>query len=133
MKAVRFHGYGGSDVLVHEDADRPVAGPGQVVLRVAGAAFNPVDTVIRAGVPAELFPVAFPHTPNYDVAGVVAEVGPGVAGWYEGEAVVGFLPMTAPGAAAEYVAAPAEVLAAAPRTADLAVAGTLAGKTVLVP
>ncbi len=38
MKAVRCHSYGDSDVLVYEDADRPVAGPGQVVVKVAGAA-----------------------------------------------------------------------------------------------
>ena len=40
MKAVRYHSYGDSGVLVYEDADRPVAGPGQVVVKVAGAAFN---------------------------------------------------------------------------------------------
>ena len=49
MKAVRYHSYGGSDVLVYEEADRPVAGQGQVVLKVAGAAFNPLDVAIRAG------------------------------------------------------------------------------------
>jgi NADPH:quinone reductase-like Zn-dependent oxidoreductase len=38
MKAVRYHSYGDSDVLVYEDADRPVAGAGQVVVKVAGAA-----------------------------------------------------------------------------------------------
>jgi hypothetical protein len=40
MKAVRYHSYGASDVLVVEEVDRPVTGPGQVVLRVAGTAFN---------------------------------------------------------------------------------------------
>src|SRR6266851_3167137 len=113
MKAVRYHSYGGSDVLVYEDADRPVAGAGQVVVKVAGAAFNPVDAAIRAGFLQQVFPVAFPHVPNFDVAGVITEVGEGVSGWSAGAAVVAFLPMTAPGAAAEYVAAPAEVLAAA--------------------
>jgi NADPH:quinone reductase-like Zn-dependent oxidoreductase len=34
MKAVRYHSYGDSGVLVYEDADRPVAGPGQVVVKV---------------------------------------------------------------------------------------------------
>lgn len=125
MKAMRYHGYGDSGVLVHEETGRPSAGPGQVVIRVAGTAFNPVDAVIRAGVLPEVFPVTFPHTPNYDVAGVVTEVGEGVAGWSPGDAVVGFLPMNAPGAAAEYVAAPADVLAAAPRTVDLADAAAL--------
>ena len=62
MKAVRFHSYGDSSVLVYEDADRPVAGPGQVVVKVAGTAFNPLDVAIRGGFVQELFPVAFPHS-----------------------------------------------------------------------
>jgi len=125
MKAVRYHSYGDSDVLVYEDADRPAAGAGQVVVQVAGTAFNPVDVAIRAGFLQEVFPVALPHIPNFDVAGVIAEIGAGVRGWNAGDAVVAFLPMTAPGAAAEYVAAPAEVLAAAPRTVELADAAAL--------
>jgi NADPH:quinone reductase-like Zn-dependent oxidoreductase len=125
MKAVRYHSYGDSDVLVYEDADRPVAGAGQVVVRVAGTAFNPVDVPIRAGFLPQVFPVAFPHVPNFDVAGVITEVGEEVSGWSAGDAVVAFLPMTAPGAAAEYVAAPAGALAAAPRTAELADAAAL--------
>src|SRR5438034_8872567 len=125
MKAVRYRSYGDSGVLVYEDADRPVAGAGQVVVKVAGAAFNPVDVAIRAGFMQQVFPLAFPHIPNFDVAGVVTEVGEGVSGWSVGDAVVAFLPMTAPGAAAEYVAAPAEALAAAPRTVELADAAAL--------
>lgn len=125
MKAVRYHSYGDSDVLVYEEADRPVAGPGQVVVRVAGTSFNPVDVAIRAGFLQQVFPVAFPHIPNYDVAGVVTEVDEGVSGWSVGDAVVAFLPIAAPGAAAEYVAAPAEALAAAPRTVELAEAAAL--------
>ncbi len=125
MKAVRYHSYGDSDVLVYEDADRPVAGAGQVVVRVAGTAFNPVDVPIRAGFLPQVFPVAFPHVPNFDVAGVITEVGEEVSGWSAGDAVVAFLPMTAPGAAAEYVAAPAGALAAAPRTVELADAAAL--------
>jgi len=72
-----------------------------------------------------VFPVTLPHVPNFDVAGNIAEVGEGVSGWSVGDAVVAFLPMTAPGAAAEYVAAPAEALAAAPRTGELADAAAL--------
>ena len=125
MKAMRYHSYGDSGVLAYEDADRPAAGAGQVVVQVAGAAFNPVDVAIRAGFMQQVFPVALPHIPNFDVAGVIAEVGAGVSGWSAGDAMVAFLPMTAPGAAAEYVAAPAEVLAAAPRTAELADAAAL--------
>src|ERR1700678_4005715 len=125
MKAVRYHSYGDSGVLVYEDADRPVAGAGQVVVKVAGSAFNPVDVAIRAGFLPEAFPVTFPHIPNFDVAGVITDVGEGVSGWSAGDAVVAFLPMTAPGAAAEYAAAPADMLAAAPRTIELADAAAL--------
>jgi NADPH:quinone reductase-like Zn-dependent oxidoreductase len=125
MKAVRYHSYGDSSVLAYEDADRPAAGPGQVVVKVAGAAFNPVDAAIRAGFMQQVFPVTLPHIPNFDVAGVVAEVGEGVSGWSAGDAVVAFLAMTAPGAAAEYVTVPAEVLAGAPRTVELADAAAL--------
>ena len=85
MKAVRYHSYGDSGVLVYEEADRPVAGAGQVVVKVAGAAFNPVDVAIRAGFMQQVFPVAFPHIPNFDVAGVIAEVGEGVSGWSAGD------------------------------------------------
>jgi NADPH:quinone reductase-like Zn-dependent oxidoreductase len=125
MKAMRYHSYGDSDVLVYEEADRPVPGAGQVVVKVAGAAFNPVDVAIRAGFLQQVFPVTFPHVPNFDVAGVITEAGEGVSGWSAGDAVVAFLPMTEPGAAAEYAAAPAEVLAAAPRTVELADAAAL--------
>jgi len=125
MKAVRYHSYGGSDVLVYEEADRPVAGQGQVVLKVAGAAFNPLDVAIRAGFVQQVFPVAFPHIPNFDVAGVITEVGPGVTGWSAGDPVVAYLPVTALGAAAEYAAAPADALAAAPRAVELADAAAL--------
>ncbi|HEU4543184.1 MAG TPA: NADP-dependent oxidoreductase, partial [Jiangellaceae bacterium] len=77
------------------------------------------------GLLQQVFPVAFPHVPNFDVAGVLTEVGEGVSGWSVGDAVVAFLPMTEPGAAAEYVAAPAEALAAAPGTVELADAAAL--------
>ena len=125
MKAVRYHSYGDSGVLVYEEANRPSAGAGQVVVQVAGAAFNPVDVAIRAGFMQQVFPVALPHIPNFDVAGIIAEVGEGVSDWGIGDGVVAFLPMTAPGAAAEYVAGPAELLAAAPRTVELADAAVL--------
>jgi NADPH:quinone reductase-like Zn-dependent oxidoreductase len=125
VKSMRYHSYGDSDVLVHEEVDRPVAGAGQVVLQVSGTAFNPLDVAIRAGALRQVFPLALPHVPNFDASGVITEVGEGVSGWRVGDAVVAFLPVTAPGAAAEYVAAPAETLAAAPRTVQLADAAAL--------
>jgi NADPH:quinone reductase-like Zn-dependent oxidoreductase len=125
MKAVRFHSYGDPGVLVHEEADRPSPGAGQVVLKVAGAAVNPVDASLRAGYVREVFDLALPHVPCYDVAGVISEVGDGVDGWSVGDAVVAWLPIDGPGAAAEYAVAPAAALAAAPRTVELAEAAAL--------
>lgn len=125
MKAVRYHSYGDSSVLVYQDTDRPAAGAGQAAVKVAGTAFNPLDVAIRAGFVQQVFPVAFPHVPNYDVAGVITEVGEGVSGWSAGDAVVAFLPVTAPGTAAEYAAVPAGALAAAPRAVELADAAAL--------
>lgn len=120
MKAAIYHRYGGSEVLRYEDVQRPTPAAGQVLVKVAGTSFNPVDAGIRGGYLSEVYTVTFPHVPGVDVAGTVAETGAGVTGWNVGDAVVGFLPMDADGAAAEYVIAPAEVLAAAPRTVALA-------------
>nr|WP_233463207.1 NADP-dependent oxidoreductase [Nocardia gipuzkoensis] len=125
MKAVRYHSYGGSDVLVYEEAVRPVPDAGQVVVQVAGTSYNDADAGLRAGFRQDVVPVTFPHIPNVDMAGVITEVGEGVTGWSVGDAVVAVLPVNAPGAAAEYVAAPAEILASAPRTVELADAAAL--------
>jgi NADPH:quinone reductase-like Zn-dependent oxidoreductase len=150
MKAARYHRYGTSEVLQYEDVQRPTPGAGQVLVKVAGTSFNPVDAGIRGGYLAEVFAVTLPHVPGIDVAGTIAEVGDGVTTWNVGDAVVGLLPMDADGAAAEYVLAPAEVLAAAPRSVTLAdsaalptvgltawqalfdIAGLEAGQTILI-
>ncbi len=74
MKAVRFHTFGGP--LVYEEAPKPVAQEGEVVVRVMACALNHLDLWVRKGVPA--YPVTLPHIPGSDVAGLVEEVGPGV-------------------------------------------------------
>lgn len=125
MKAVRFHRYGDSDVLTYEEVPTPVPGPGQVLVKVAGTSFNPVDATMRAGWLQEVFPLDLPHVPGIDLAGTVAALGPGVSGPRPGTRVVAFLPLTADGAAAECVLAPAELLAAAPTGMDLADAAAL--------
>jgi NADPH:quinone reductase-like Zn-dependent oxidoreductase len=125
MKAVRFHEYGDPDVLRYEDVEQPVPDAGQVRLRVAGSAFNPVDDGIRGGYLQGPFPVTLPHTPGIDVSGTVDALGDGVTNVAIGDAVIGFLPMTADGAAAEYVIAPAEILAPAPTRIPLPDAAAL--------
>jgi NADPH:quinone reductase-like Zn-dependent oxidoreductase len=121
MKAVQFHEFGGPDVLRYEEAERPTPRPGQVLVKVAGTSFNPVDASFRAGFLREVIPVELPHIPGIDLAGTVVE-GDGFA---PGESVIGFLPMTENGASAEYVLAPGEILAKAPTSVPLADAAAL--------
>jgi len=119
MKAIRFHEYGDIDVLRYEETPTPRPGSGEVLVAVAATAFNPVDTWFRAGIIDQIFPVRFPHTLGLDLAGTVVDHGPGVDEPAIGTEVTGFLPMTGPGAAAEYVTAPAERLVRAPATIPL--------------
>ena len=125
MKSIRFHSYGDPHVLRYEEVETPRPGPSQVLLRVAATSFNPLDAAIRAGFVKDAFPVELPHVPGIDVAGTVEALGPSVGDRRVGEAVIGFLPMLADGAAAEYVVAPAEVLTAAPSSIPLADAAAL--------
>ena len=125
MKAVRFHEYGDPSVLRYEDVEQPVPGAGQVLIQVAATTFNGVDGNIRAGFMQGPIPVTLPHTPGIDVSGTVAALGDGVEGFEVGDQVVGFLPMTDDGAAAQYVVAPAEILAPAPTSVPLVDAAAL--------
>ena len=125
MKAVRFHEFGDPDVLRYEDVQQPVPGAGEVLVRVAASGFNAVDAGIRGGYLQGPFPVTLPHTPGIEVAGTVVALGEGVDQFKDGDAVIAFLPMTADGAAAEYVIAPVEALASAPTKIPLADAAGL--------
>lgn len=123
MKAVRFHETGGPEVLRNEDVPVPVPTDGQVRIRVAGVAYNPADGGMRGGFLP--IPVTLPHTPGYDVAGTVDELGDGVGGLRVGDSVIGLIPMESDGGAAEYVVAPAVVLTRAPSAVPLADAAAL--------
>ena len=114
MRAIQFTHYGQPTVLETVELPRPEAGPGEVLVRVAGTTFNQVDATIRAGYLAEVFPVDLPHVPGIDVSGTVVAVGEGVPIDLVGRDVVAFLPMTGPGASAEYATVPAELIAPAP-------------------
>ncbi|MFB4354353.1 NADP-dependent oxidoreductase [Microbacterium sp. LS_15] len=123
MKAVRFHEVGGPEVLRIEQIDQPTPAAGQVRLRVAASAFNAADNGMRAGFLP--IPVKLPHVPGYDVSGTIDAIGDGVEGFAVGDAVIGFLPMTDDGGAAEYVVAPADSIVAAPTSVPLADAAAL--------
>ena len=73
MKAIRFHKFGGPDVLVYEDAPKPAPGPYDVVVQLKAAALNHLDLFIRRGAREKNIPL--PHISGSDGAGIVAEVG----------------------------------------------------------
>jgi NADPH:quinone reductase-like Zn-dependent oxidoreductase len=89
-QAVRFDEYGGIDVLRVTEVDRPVPGPGQVLVRVKAAGINPGEAKIRQGLLAQRWPATFPSGEGSDLAGVVEELGEGVTGFAVGEEVIGF-------------------------------------------
>jgi NADPH:quinone reductase-like Zn-dependent oxidoreductase len=89
MKAIVVHRYGGPEVLQFEEFPDPVAGRGEVLVRVAAASVNPADLKQRAGEMKEFFPIDFPGVIGIDVSGTVAAVGPGVTGFAVGDQVFG--------------------------------------------
>lgn len=89
-KAVRFDHYGGPDVLEVVEVDRPVPGPGQVLVRVKAAGINLGEAKIREGLMHAVFPATFPSGQGSDLAGVIEAVGPEVNGFAPADEVMGF-------------------------------------------
>ncbi|HYV05404.1 MAG TPA: NADPH:quinone reductase [Blastocatellia bacterium] len=85
MKAIQVQEFGGPEVLKLGDVSTPVAGPGQVVVRLYAAGVNPVDAYIRAGKHAVR--PQLPYTPGMDAAGLVESVGEGVTRFKVGDRV----------------------------------------------
>ncbi|ELZ82449.1 Zn-dependent oxidoreductase, NADPH:quinone reductase / NADPH2:quinone reductase [Haloferax elongans ATCC BAA-1513] len=121
MRAVRFHTHGGLDVLQVDDIDVPEPQPDEVLVEVAAAGVNPVDTYFRDG---SYQPFAMPMIPGVDVAGEVAAVGTDVTDFEVGDSVVGTgIGKDHYGGYAEFAAVPTDRLAVLPDDADLVAAG----------
>jgi len=89
MRALRFRAYGGPEVLEWAQAPDPHAGPGQVRIAVRAASVNPIDWKAFAGALSGGKPMVGTGYLGYDAAGVVDEVGEGVAGFSVGDDVLG--------------------------------------------
>jgi alcohol dehydrogenase len=87
MKALvlREHGEGG--LRLEADFPDPVAGEGEVVLRVRATSLNYHDVFTTRGMPG--IRIAMPAIMGLDVAGEIAQIGPGVTGWKLGDRVLG--------------------------------------------
>lgn len=117
MKAVRFHEFGGPEVLVLEDAPRPTPSKGEMLVRVHAAAVNPVDWKVRKGGLKSLHP-DFPQIPGFDVSGVVVAAGEGVTRFRVGDAIFAYLNLRRGGAYAEYAIVREDEASAKPAKTD---------------
>jgi NADPH2:quinone reductase len=120
MQAVLQSAPGGVDALLIGETDRPIVGPGQVLVRVHAAGVNRADIVQREG--------RYPPPPGaspllgLEVAGVVADVGADVTGFAVGDAVFG---LVAGGGYAEYALLDAACAIAKPDWLNFEQAATL--------
>jgi NADPH:quinone reductase-like Zn-dependent oxidoreductase len=118
MKAVRMHGYGGTEVLKYEDAPRPEPGAGEVLVKVHAAGVNPVDWKIRAGYMRGFRDFPTPFILGWDFSGVIEQVGPGANGWKPGDEVYARPDIGRNGAYAEYIAVRASEIQHKPKELD---------------
>jgi NADPH2:quinone reductase len=77
MQAILAREFGGPEVLKLEDVADPHAGAGQVRVKIHAVGVNPYDTYMRAG--GYAIKPQLPYTPGADAAGVIDQVGDGVA------------------------------------------------------
>jgi len=119
MRAIAIDGFGGRDRLRPVELERPVPGPGEILIRVVASGVNPVDWKIREGHLARAFPHAFPLVPGWEAAGTVEEMGEGTSRLRKGSRVFAYArkPLVQWGTYAENVVVPET--SAAPMPANL--------------
>src|SRR3712207_5064638 len=94
MRAIRATAPGGPEVLSLDDLPDPTAGPGELLVQVAAAGVNFIDTYRRSGI----YQVPFPHVVGSEGAGTVVSVGEDANGFVPGDRVAW---SAAPGSYAE--------------------------------
>ncbi|MFF4398398.1 NAD(P)-dependent alcohol dehydrogenase [Streptomyces sp. NPDC001480] len=129
MRAALYDSYGPPEVLYEGSVPKPVADPGEVVVRVHAASVNGGELAGRAGkvrLVTEIVGRGFPKRTGMDFAGEIADPGSPDSGLAVGDRVWGLLPRSRMfGSAAEFVAVPPHRLALAPSGLDLVQAAAL--------
>lgn len=125
MQAIQFDRYGPPDVLRLVTLPTPVAGPGEVRVRMQAAGIAPVDAKLRAGVLQAHFQLQLPKIPGRDGAGVVDQIGSGVTGIAIGDAVCVMADQARAGSYAQYVVVPADRVVPRPAKLGLHAAAAL--------
>jgi NADPH2:quinone reductase len=86
MRAILCRTLGDPSLLTLEELPSPVPGPGELRIAVRAAGVNFADSLVTAGKYQEK--PALPFVPGFELAGVVAEIGAGVAGFRQGDRVM---------------------------------------------
>ena len=121
MKAIQIYGYGGADQLRYEEVPTPVAGPNEVLVKLAATSVNPIDWKIRRGDRKSSMALQFPVILGRDVAGEISAAAAGASDFKLGQKVMALADRTY----AEFVAVPIAVLAPVPEGFDIEQAGAL--------
>jgi len=124
MHAIRISRIGGPEVLEFVEVETPKPKAGETLVRLEAVGVNYIDVYHRIG----LYKLPLPFIPGSEAAGVVEEVGDGVASVKRGDRVAYAM---VPGAYAEYAAVPETKLVALPAGIDTktAAAAMLQGMT----
>ena len=125
MRAIAEERFGGPISLM--DLPAPEIGRGEVLIRVRAAGVNPFDWQVADGALGGERKHRFPLILGFDAAGVVERIGAEVTGLAEGDEIYGYLfkPVVGGGAYAEYVSAPASIVAKKPESVGFAEAAAL--------
>lgn len=115
MKAIIVREYGEPEVMKVEEVETPEPSGTQVLVRIAAAGVNPVDTYLRTGIHAHA--PKLPYTPGKDGAGVVESVGPDATRFKPGDRVYTADSLT--GTYAEYALCDESQLGPMPDNAEL--------------
>jgi NADPH:quinone reductase-like Zn-dependent oxidoreductase len=116
MKVIRYHDYGGPEVMKYEEAPKPAPADDQILVRAHAMSVNPVDWKIREGHVRQRFNLPMPATPGGDLSGVVEQVGKNGAGFKVGDEVFALIGLW--GAYAEYVCIKPAMAALKPKSMD---------------
>ena len=127
MRAFTLDSYEASPALRH-DLPEPLAGDGELLVRVHASSVNPADVFIASGALKGMAEYEFPVILGRDFAGVVEQLGSDVGRYQVGDEVFGFLlhanPTVRDGSWAEVITVPEDNLVVAkPRSLDFAHAG----------
>lgn len=118
MKAIYIEQYGNANQLILGEQIKPEITDKQVLIKIHGAAVNPVDWMVREGFLQDSGEHKLPLILGWDAAGEIAEMGSDVKDFTVGDAVFVYAPIAKQGAYAEYIAVDSNLVAPKPQSID---------------